>query len=419
MKKQWIGFALIAVLILSLGLALMRAGSFEEEDIESPDRIEVSDREYYQQLRGQNIRLNVYNWGEYIADGSEGSADVIREFELLTGITVHYTTFASNEEMYAKLKSGGTYQYDVILPSDYMVARMISEDMLEELDYANIPNAALIDDLYKGLEYDPSDAYSVPYMWGTVGIVYNTVMVGEETVIDSWDALWDEQYIGNILMFSNSRDAFGIALARLGYSLNTTDPDELAEAAEALKAQKPLVQAYVMDEIFNKMEGGEAAIAPYYAGDALTMISENPDLAFVIPKEGTNYFVDAMVIPKGSANKQAAEMFINFMCEVEVSAANADYIGYSTPIPGALELLDPDDETLAIAYPDEEVLDNTEVFRHLPAAVNNALDRYWTEILSYNENTNIWIGPVFLAAAFFTSIVILVYRANKKKKEAY
>lgn len=419
MKKQLIGFVLIIALILSLGLGLMRAGSFEEEDVESPDRITVADRDYYQALRGQNVTLNVYNWGEYIADGSEGSADVINEFEILTGIKVHYTTFASNEEMYAKLKSGGTYQYDVIIPSDYMIARMISEDMVELLDYANIPNAALIGAQYKGMEYDPNDAYSVPYMWGTVGIVYNTVMVGEGVEITSWDALWDEQYTGNILMFSNSRDAFGIALMRLGYSMNSTDPDELAEAAQLLKDQKSLVQAYVMDEIFNKMEGGEAAIAPYYAGDALTMIDENPDLAFVIPEEGTNYFVDAMVIPKGSANKLAAEMFINFMCEVEVSAANADYIGYSTPIPDALELLDLDEETLAIAYPGEEVLGNTEVFKLLPEATNTLIDRYWTEILSYNENTNIWIGPVFLAAAFIASIVILVYRANRRKKEIY
>lgn len=419
MNKKIIGFVLVVVLILSMGLMLMRAGSFEEEDEESPDRISVADRELYQQFRGQNITLNVYNWGEYIADGSEGSADVIREFEMLTGITVHYTTFASNEEMYAKLKSGGTYQYDVIVPSDYMIARMIAEDMVEPLNYDNIPNAQLIGEQYTGLEYDPDDAFSVPYMWGTVGIVYNTLMVGEDVEITSWDALWDEQYIGNILMFSNSRDAFGISLMRLGYSMNSTDPDELAEAAEQLKLQKQLVQAYVMDEIFNKMEGGEAAVAPYYAGDAITMMDENPDLAFVIPEEGTNYFVDAMVIPKGSANKEAAELFINYMCEVEVSAANADYIGYSTPIPEALELLDLDEETLAIAYPDEEVVENTEVFRLLPEAVNNQIDRYWTEILSYNENANVWIGPVFLAGGFIGSIVILVYRATKKKRESY
>lgn len=419
MRNKVIGFLLVVVMIFSLGIVLMRSGTAEEFDEEAPGSVSVADREFYQRFRGQNITLNVYNWGEYIADGSDGSADVIKYFESLTGITVHYTTFASNEEMYAKLKSGGTHQYDIIIPSDYMIARMIAEDMVEPLDYNNIPNAALIGDQYKGLDYDPNDAYSVPYMWGLVGIVYNTMLIGEDVEINSWDALWDEQYAGDILMFSNSRDAFGISLLRLGYSLNTTDPDELAQAAEELKKQKNLVQAYVMDEIFNKMEGGEAAIAPYYAGDAITMMEENPDLAFVIPEEGTNYFVDAMVIPKGSANKEAAELFINYMCEVEVSAANAEYIGYSTPIPQALELLDIDEEMLAIAYPDEEVMEHTEVFRLLPEATNNLIDRYWTEILSYNEDANIWVAPVFLAVAFVASIIILIYRAKKKRREHY
>ncbi|MEG2634651.1 MAG: spermidine/putrescine ABC transporter substrate-binding protein, partial [Oscillospiraceae bacterium] len=237
--------------------------------------------------------------------------------------------------MNAKIKSGGAH-YDIIIPTDYMVARMIEEDMLEKLNYSNIPNFSIVDDVYKGMEYDAENMYSVPYMWGLVGLIYNTTMVEDE--ITSWDALWDSKYIGNILMFSNSRDAFGISLLRLGYSLNDCDPTHLEEAANELKNQKMLVQAYVMDEIFNKMEGGEAAIAPYYAGDAITMMSENPNLAFVIPDEGTNYFVDAMVIPKGSQNKEAAEMFINFLCEPEISAANAEYIGYSTPISKAKAL---------------------------------------------------------------------------------
>ncbi|MEA5050271.1 MAG: ABC transporter substrate-binding protein [Oscillospiraceae bacterium] len=378
--------------------------------------LDVSADYDWTRFKGDNVTLYVYNWGEYISDGSDDSVDVIGEFEKLTGITVNYTTFASNEEMYAKIKSGGA-QYDVILPSDYMIARMINENMLEKLDFSNIPNFGLVDDTYKNMEYDPDDAYSVPYMWGLVGLIYNTTMVDDD--ITSWDALWDQRYMGNILMFSNSRDAFGIALLKLGYSLNTTDPKELEEAANELKSQKMLVQAYVMDEIFNKMEGGEAAVAPYYAGDALTMMEENPDLAFVYPEEGTNYFVDAMVIPAGSKSKEAAEMFINFMCEPEVSAANAGYIGYSTPISEAKDLLDLDPEAEAIAYPDASVMEKTEVFKLLPDETNAQMDRYWTEILSYNENPNLWIGPVFLAAALAASVVILIVRARKKNRSIY
>lgn len=366
----------------------------------------------YGRFADDGLTLNVYNWGEYISDGSDDSREIIKEFEELTGITVHYTTFASNEEMYAKIKSGGA-QYDVIIPSDYMIARMANEGMLEKLNFNNIPNFELIDELYTGLEYDVNNEYSVPYMWGVVGLIYNTTMVNG--TIDSWDALWDAQYSGNILMFSNSRDAFGIALQRLGYSLNTTDEKELEEAYKELAKQKDLVQAYVMDEIFNKMEGGEAAIAPYYAGDAITMMDENPDLAYVVPKEGTNYFVDAMVIPKGTPNKDAAEMFINFMCEPEISAANAEFIGYSTPIPEAYDMLDLDDETRAIAYPDESVLANTEVFKVLPDDTNVLIDGYWTAVLSHDSGPSYAI-PIILGLALIGAVAILVIRAKKKNK---
>ena len=370
----------------------------------------------YDRFKDAGITLNVYNWGEYISDGSEDSVDTIKEFEELTGIAVHYTTFASNEEMYAKIKSGGA-QYDVIIPSDYMIARMINEGMVEKLDYNNIPNASLVDAKYKGLDYDPADGYSVPYTWGIVGLIYNTTIVDGE--VDSWDALWDSKYSGNILMFSNSRDAFGIALQRLGYSLNTTNEDELRAAANELMKQKELVQAYVMDEIFNKMEGGEAAIAPYYVGDAVTMMSENPDLAFAVPKEGTNYFVDAMVIPTGCENKEAAEMFINFMCEPVVSAANVTYIGYATPISAAKELLDIDEEVENMVYVDDEVLAKTEVFKHLPDKTNTLIDELWTEILSYNKGASNYIVPIFLGLAIVGAIAILVVRAKKKNKPNY
>lgn len=396
---------LLALLALLLAVGLLAPGAAA--------LIDGADEGYYGRFRSQNITIYVYNWGEYISDGSDDSMNVNKEFEELTGIKVNYSTFASNEELYAKLDGGGA-QYDVIIPSDYMIARMIEENMLEPLNYANIPNFALVDDAYKGLAHDPTDEYSVPYMWGMTGLIYNTAMTDEE--IDSWSALWDERYIGDILMFDNPRDAFGIALSMLGYSMNTTDPKELEEAADLLKEQKMLVQAYVMDQIFDKMEGAEAVVAPYYAGDAITMMEENPDLAFVFPKEGTNLFVDSFVIPKGAPNKEAAEMYINFMCEPEVSAANCEYIGYSTTIPEARDLLDLDEETMAIAYPSDEVLENSEVFGLLPADTNTLMSDLWINIKSYNENPNEWIGPVFLVVAVVLSIALNIYHARKRRK---
>ncbi len=346
-------------------------------------QIEVEDEGYYQKFQGQNISINVYNWGEYISDGAEeGTINVNKEFEELTGIKVNYSTYASNEELYAKLKSGGA-SYDIIIPSDYMIGRMVKEDMLEPLNFENIPNFQHINEQFVNPAYDPDNAYSVPYTWGTVGIIYNTTMVDGD--VDSWDILWDARYMGDILMFANSRDAFAIAQKRLGYSFNSGNVDELEKAAESLKEQKPLVQAYVMDEIFDKMQAGEAALAPYYAGDAITMIADNPDLAFAFPKEGTNRFVDAICIPKGSQQKEAAEMYINFLCEPEVGLANCEYIGYSTPNDGAMELLDDEVKNNPIAYPSDEILENTETFLSLPDDANRLMDKLWTDIMSTNE----------------------------------
>ena len=401
---------MISFLALLMVLMTVSIPAFAETSIE------VEDPSYYEKFKGKGITINVYNWGEYIADGTDESLDTIKEFEEFSGINVNYTNFATNEEMYAKIKSGGA-QYDVVIPSDYMVARMIKEGMLEELDMDNIPNIANVDPMYLGMGHDPEDRYSLPYMWGTVGIVFNRNMVDEEE-ITGFDILWDERYMGQILMFSNSRDAFGVACMRLGYSVNTTDEEELERAAQDLKDQKPLVQAYVQDEIYNKMLGGEAAVAPYYAGDALMMMWENEDLGFVHPQGTTNYFVDSFVIPKGSRQKEAAEAFINFMCEVEVSAANADYIGYSTPIPEALDLLEFSEEDMAIAYPGEEYLANTEVYIALPEETGKLIDSYWTEILSYDENQNKWVGPVFLALTFGASFVIMIVRWLRRKREA-
>ena len=277
------------------------------------------------------VTLYVYNWGQYIAEGDDDSIDVIAAFEeAYPDIKVKYSTFDSNESMYAKLSNGGI-TVDVIIPSDYMIGRMRQENMLLELNYDNIPNAQYIDDSFKGMAYDPENKYSVPYTWGTVGIIYNTKYV-DEADVTGWELLWNEKYADKILMFDNSRDAFGIAEYLLGYSANTTDEAELQACADKLAEQKPVVQQYVMDQIFDAMENEEAWIAPYYAGDYLTMVEENEDLAFYRPDhQGFNVFIDAMCIPTCCQEKEAAELFINFLCDPEISAANMDFIGYSVP----------------------------------------------------------------------------------------
>ena len=281
------------------------------------------------------IVLNVYNWGEYISDGSEDTLNVNKAFEEYfyetfgQKVKVNYTTYASNEDMYAKLRSGST-GYDVIIPSDYMIQRMINEGMLEKLNFDNIPNAQYIAPEFTNQYYDPENAYSVPYTCGMVGIIYNTNMV-DEADIGSWDLLWNEKYAGKILQFNNARDAFGTAMYYQKLDVNTKDRADWEVALQYLKQQKPLVQGYIMDEVFNKMKGESAAIAPYYAGDYLTMYDSNDALAFYYPEEGTNIFVDAMCIPKGSRHKDVAELYINFMLSEEIAVANAEYIGYASP----------------------------------------------------------------------------------------
>ena len=379
--------------------------------------VTVADNGYdWERFKGQDITLNVYNWGLYISDGSDGGMDINKEFEELTGIKVNYTTYDTNESMYAKINSGGA-DYDVIVPSDYMIGKMASEGLLAKLDFDNIPNMALIGDQYKSRDYDPNNEYCVPYTWGVVGLIYNTTMVDEE--IDSWDALWDEKYAGNILMFNNSRDAFAIASKKLGLSMNPTSVEEIEQAAEELKKQKPVVQAYVMDEIFDKMEGGEAAIAPYYAGDAMVMMEENPDLAFVIPKEGTNYFVDAMCVPATSTQKEAAEMYINFMCETEVALANCEFIGYSTPQVEAEQLLPDELKNSPIMYPSAEVLANTETFNVLPDDLSAAMDEAWSEAKSYDEGGNALLVPILLVIAVAVIVIVLWRKSVKKKRNDY
>ena len=330
--------------------------------------------------RQETVTLNVYNWGQYIADGSDDSLEVIKAFEeRYPHIKVNYTTYDSNEMMYSKLSNGGI-TVDVIIPSDYMIARLIEEDMLLELDFDNIPNYQYIDDTFKNTAYDPEDKYSVPYTWGTVGILYNTKYV-DEADVTGWELLWNEKYAGKILTFGNSRDAFGIAQYLLGYSVNTTDKQELLECAALLKEQKPLLQQYVMDEIFATMQNEEAWIAAYYAGDCLTMMSENENLAFYLPEDqGFNLFIDAMCIPTCCQEKEAAELFINFLCDPEIAGANMDWICYSTPISAAKAYMDPETVSDPVSYPSDDVLKNGSSYAYLPEEITRYVESLFMEV---------------------------------------
>ena len=369
----------------------------------------AGEKKDYSHLEG--TILNVYNWGEYISDGSEGSLDVNKEFEKRYGITVNYSNYESNENMYNKLQSGGA-NYDVIIPSDYMIAKLIEEDMLAELDFSNIPNYKYVLEKYRGLYYDPDDKYTVPYTVGMVGLIYNTKIVKEAP--DSWGALWDERYAGEILMFNNPRDAFGVAQCYLGQSINTESVEDWDKAIKALKEQNHLVSSYVMDEVFNKMENGEAALAPYYAGDFLTMYDVNPDLAFVYPKEGVNFFVDAMCVPKNAENKEAAELYINFMLEEEIAVANANYICYASPHSNVLESDDYDLKGEPVLYPDEENTPRTEMFENLDYETQNYMNMLWNELkIEGNSNLDAYIG---LSVTAVLIMVYAVYRFIKKKK---
>ena len=328
----------------------------------------------------QQVTLNVYNWGQYIADGSDGSMEVIAEFEKrYPHIKVNYSTYDSNEIMYSKLANGGI-TVDVIIPSDYMIARLISEDMLLPLDFDNIPNYRYIDENFKNTAYDPDNRYSVPYTWGTVGILYNTQYV-DEADVTGWELLWNEKYAGKILTFGNSRDAFGIAQYMLGYDINTTDTQELDDCAQLLKQQNPVLQQYVMDEIFSIMQNEEAWIAPYYAGDCLTMMGENENLAFYLPgHQGFNMFIDAMCIPTCAKEKEAAETFINFLCDPEIAGANMDWICYGTPISEAKAYMDPETVSDPVTYPDESVLVNGTSFAYLPEEISRYMENLFMEV---------------------------------------
>ena len=327
--------------------------------------------------------VNVCSWGEYIDE------DLIDEFEAQTGITVNYQTAESNEALYSLIEMGGA-DFDVIVPSDYMIERLIAEDLLAELDYSNIPNFELIDPRFKNLAYDPENLYTVPYTWSTLGIIYNTAMVDEP--ITSWDAMFDPKYAGQVLMINNSRDALAAALFSLGYDINTTDEAKLREASALLAEAKSagVYQAFVMDQVYQKMEGGNAAIAVYYAGDYLTMLENNEDLAYVIPDEGSNWFVDAMCVLKSAQHKEEAEAWINFIASTESNLANMDYIWYGSPNIEAMEQYpdyyyelyeeEIDQETLDIIITPADTLERCQMYRNLPAKTLALYNELWTDL---------------------------------------
>ncbi len=334
--------------------------------------------EYTREFAG--TELNVYNWGEYISDGSEGCMDVNREFERITGIKVNYTTFESNETMYSQLKNGGV-SYDIIIPSDYMIARLNSENMLTEIDVNSISNYHYIDDKYKGLYFDEYEKYTVPYNVGMVGIIYNSALIDKPE--HSWNALWNTDYKNMSLNFNNPRDGFMTAQKLLGFSVNSTDENEWKQAAEKLKEGKDVLQSYVMDEIYGKMETGEAAIGPYYAGDFLVMKEVNEDLEFFYPQEGTNIFIDSICVPKCVKNYEAAMLYINFLLEPEIALANAEYIGYASPHTAVVNNPDYCYYQDEILYPKEELTPECEYYYDLPEETRILYENLWLDLKLY------------------------------------
>lgn len=322
--------------------------------------------------------VNVYNWGEYIANGEDGNLDVIEEFEKQYNIKVNYTTYETNEELYNMLKNSNV-SYDVIIPSEYMISKLINENMLLELDYSNIPNKENLMDRFKNLACDPEGKYTVCYSWGTTAMVYDKTKV--QTKPTSWEALWDESLSGDILMFNNSRDAMAIAMQLCGINPSDCSKEDVDKAASKLASQKPLLKKYVMDQVFTEMENSQAAIAPYYAGDIVVMMENNEDLDYAIPQDGTNLFYDAMCIPTCSKNKENAEKFINFMLSPEIAAANFEYLYYGTPNQVAYDdYLDEDIKNNELIFPSDEYLDKCYTFSNVPDEVYSYMQEQFVKI---------------------------------------
>ncbi len=385
------------------------------------DYIEFSDEvvEYYKNLGLKGTTINVYNWGEYIDDEE---VEVVKEFEHLTGAKVNYTTFESNENMYSKL-SGGGVSYDVVVPSDYAIDKLLAEGMLQKIDFNNVPNyAKYFDEEKYGYKVDTEvngekvSDYTVIYNIGTTVLIYNTKYITEKP--DSWEVMRDPKYDGKVLMFNNPRDAFAIAQFALGQSINSTDPKEWDAAANWLKEQRKLVHpTYVMDEVFTAMESGDYWIAAYYAGDYEVMCENNEDLDYVFPKEGVNDFYDGFCIPTSAQNKKGAEAFINFMMEPEIALANAEYICYATPNKAVMENEDYSlAESLAV-YPEKGDIEHSEVFYDLPNDTLQYMNTLWTRVKG--ENNSQIIYAVFLVCLILIAIVIVATIIKKKRMKKY
>ena len=374
--------------------------------------------------------LYVYNWGEYISDGSEGTLDTNKEFEnyckevLGLNVSVNYSTYSSNESMYAKVSSGSAV-YDVIIPSDYMIQRMISEEMLSPLDISKIPNYQYIDDSFKGenvyYEDGSDNIYSVPYFYGMIGIIYNSDIVSEEDAsLESWNLMWDEKYSRDILQFNNSRDAFGTALYKLGYDVNEATDEQWYEALELLKSQKDVVQGYVMDEIFNKMSGGSAAISAYYAGDYLTMYEDNDALSFYYPKEGTNSYIDAMCIPSNCNNYDLAHEYINFMCSKEIGIANAEYTYYASPLSTVVSdedyretMAEVHDDAMEILYGEKAKNVPTQAYLNLSPERLSFVNGLWEEL---KVESGIRPGIYITCGIILAGILVIIVSHTVKKR---
>lgn len=328
---------------------------------------------------GYDGEINVYNWGEYIADGSEDYENTIALFEEEYNIKVNYTTFETNEELYNILSSSNS-AYDVIFPSDYMVEKLIEEELIQKLDYSKIPNFDNIMDRFKNMQFDPDSEYTVPYSWNVTGLIYNKSMTDKKP--DSWEYLWDSDLDGSILQFNNSRDAYAIAMQLCGITPDTFTKADVDVATEKLKEQKPLLKKYVMDQVFIEMENDQATIAPYYAGDIYTMTTNNENLVGVLPKEGSNLFVDSMCIPANAQNVDGAHKFIDFMTSPEMSAANMNYITYASPVEGAAEFIDEDVKNSELVYPPDEYLDKCYTFHNIDDETYSYMQEQFVKMMS-------------------------------------
>ena len=414
MKRK---FSLIFAVIICFSMILSGCDSGEIIEINYLETTAYIDYSQY-----KDTELKVYNWGSYISDGSEGTIDVNAEFEKLTGIKVIYDNFDSNESLYAKLSSGGA-DYDVIIPSDYMIGRLIKEGYIAELNFDNIPNYQYVSERYQNTEYDPENKYTVPYSVGMVGIVYNTSVIEEEPT--SWSLMWDAKYSGKILNFNNPRDAFAIAQFYGGLDINSEDKTTWDKAYNMLVEQKSKLQGYVMDEVFNKMESGEAAVAPYYAGDFFTMYGNNEDLAFYYPEEGTNIFIDAACVLKTSKNKGAAELYINFLMDPEIARANAEYTYYASPNTAVMEnedyieyLSELHPDAYEILYKSSELVP-TDSFVNISDETKSYMTQKWTELRATNtENNGDTIVYIICGVLLATIIAGFGYNAFIKKQRA-